>query len=139
MANILVIDDEAVLLDLIANTLRLGGHDVTPLCSGTVVEVATLGFFPRTYFGTLQDRSLVSLCIDLKHRLRQGAEIATVIDDELICGRVEYAVPIPDAIKTGIQIRYTIRRSDSGSDLSRLADVLGRPDPDRGAPSHMDA
>jgi two-component system OmpR family response regulator len=29
MANILVIDDEPVLLDLISNTLRLGGHQVT--------------------------------------------------------------------------------------------------------------
>lgn len=98
-------------------------------CNRTSVEVATLGFFPRTYSGTVQDRSLASVCIHLKRRLRTGAEIATVIDDELIFGRVEYAVPIPDAFKTGIQIRYTIRRSETASDLSRLADVLDPHEP----------
>jgi len=94
-------------------------------CRGTAVEVATLGFFPRILSGTLQDRSPMRLCIHLKRRLKKGAEIATVIDDELIFGRVEYAAPILDAIKTGIQIRYTIRRGDTASDLSRLADALG--------------
>jgi DNA-binding NtrC family response regulator len=33
VANILVIDDEPVLLDLISNTLRLDGHNVTALSS----------------------------------------------------------------------------------------------------------
>jgi hypothetical protein len=94
-------------------------------CRGTAVEIATLGFFPRILSGTLQDRSPMRLCVHLKRRLKKGAEIATVIDDELIFGRVEYTAPILDAIKTGIQIRYTIRPSDSASDLSRLANALG--------------
>jgi DNA-binding response OmpR family regulator len=32
LANILVVDDEAMLLDLISNTVRLDGHHVTALC-----------------------------------------------------------------------------------------------------------
>jgi DNA-binding NtrC family response regulator len=31
MANILLIDDEPVLLDVVSNTLRLAGHDVTAM------------------------------------------------------------------------------------------------------------
>ncbi len=40
MANILVIDDEPLLLDLIANILRLDGHNVRALCD----PVAALDF-----------------------------------------------------------------------------------------------
>jgi DNA-binding NtrC family response regulator len=40
MANILLIDDEPVLLDLISNTLRLDGHDVNAI-SNPLVALAS--------------------------------------------------------------------------------------------------
>ncbi len=85
MANILVIDDEEILLDLISNTLRLDGHNVTALCSPTSVLASQSA-------GTLTIDLLVT---DVELRPISGFELAKRLSDAGYPGRVLFMSGYP--------------------------------------------